>query len=314
MRLVVLVGSDERLLARNRRSVLAQAGSSDAEVPPSSERVDVERIDVAVDGGTRLVEAVTVPSLFGPARVVDARNLDAADDTTLAALAAGADASECLVVASASTLLAGTRKRLPAHELVECKPPSGMRDISTRLRDEAALAAITLSNSQVRMLAERCADDLPRAYQVIDALAVAGIAVPSDRQVEVLAGSASAPVRPWELFAMLQRGDLPAALVAAADMDSGAVFAFTGWLRPRLLGAARCRALDIRSAEQAASVIAGTAARDAPGLATRLGGRTDEAVAVIGKLEDRLRSTGVDVSLAFDAALVALHGLLGRRN
>jgi hypothetical protein len=303
MKLVVLLGSDDRLASRHRRALFEEAEAAGA---------TVERIDVDADGDARLIEAVCVPSLFNPIRAVDVRALDSIGDDALAELARSAEASDAFVVATTATLPAGTKRRLPHHEVIECRPPRGVREITSRLRDEAGERKVTLSASQLRSLADRCADDPVRAYQVLDSLATAQIMSPSDRQLEVLLGSASPTVRPWELFAALERGSVEQALTDASTFDTSQIFAFVGWIRPRLLAAARCRAENISSVDAAGHVSDNQAVlRDAVKWARRFGPRVDEAVHAVGVLDDQLRTTGADSGVAFDVTLTTVARLLG---
>lgn len=283
MELVLVVGEDESVAVRARRDALARAGASGTAV---------ERLDVAADGGSALVDAVGAPSMFTDRRVVDCWNFEALDAANLARLRETADASDAFVVARAHKLPAATRRKLPAHELVAATAPQA-RELPRALREHASRLGVRLTGEQAATLARRCRDRPTRAWSVLDQLALVRLSRPSDRQVETLLGSTWPNPTPWEVAAAAESGDLAGALEMWGRCDDSDAFALVGYLRKALsdLSVARSCAPDELVAR---TKVAPARAQQLARRARRAGDRElADAVAAVCRCEHELRSSGV---------------------
>ena len=211
MELHVLAGDDDQANRKRHVELLAQAGAD----------TGAELLDVADDGGARLLEAISALSLFGGRRVVVAHHIEELDETSAARIIDAAAESDAFVIAYAQeTLPTKLRKALAAiGTITTAKTPKG-KGIAMRVDELACAAGLRLGGDLRRLLVERCGHDLDRVDSICRQLVSAGIGAPNRSQVETLLGTAAGAGVPWALTDALEAGDLAGALRAADDLEA----------------------------------------------------------------------------------------------
>lgn len=261
-----------------------------------------ERIDVALDGGALLVEAVRSPSLFGGTRVIDVLSLDAVSADNLAAIVEGTCQSSTICVASVDgKLSANLRKALAGVATFERHDKLKGQAVTRRVREMAESRALRPEPAALTLLSERYGQAPTRVRDVLDQMVACSIPAPTARQVATLLGEASGGVAPWEVVDLLEAGDLSAALEC---LDRGGwadgrtePFALASHLRSRLQSLGVAVDCDSRrGSDTVGAVVARTGLRQPQAerlvrTAQRLGPQGLQAAwAAFGDLELRLRS------------------------
>lgn len=243
MELHVFTGDDDSEIRRRRDELLAGAAPD----------AGVEHVDVALDGGSVLANAVGAVSLFGGKRVVAAENIETLSDGALEAITAAAGASDALVVARCTNAPSPKlRKALAAIGTVTtCRAPQG-KGVAMRVDELTRAAGLRLGGDLRRMLVERAGHDLSRVESVCRQLVTLEVTTPTRAQLDVLLGSSAAPGVPWTLTDALEAGDLAGALDAADGLEPIPVVAY---LSSRAMQIGRLVDAGVTSVDDAATLL-----------------------------------------------------------
>lgn len=211
MDITVLTGDDDLAIRSRRDQVLKDAGLGDA---------TAERVDVALDRGEALLDAVGSPSLFGGRRFVRVDNIDQIGDVELRLLQEAAKTSDTVVVAQAgAALTAPLRAALKAlGTVVSLGLPRG-RGVGMRVEEMLRESGVRFGHAETKLMVERSGHDLDRLNSILKQLKMADMTTPSTSQLLLLLGSTSTPEVPWDLSDAVEGGDFPAALSSASGLE-----------------------------------------------------------------------------------------------
>lgn len=271
-----------------------------------------EDIDVTLDGGDALVQAVNSPSLFGPRRVVAAEGIESLDDSRLSALLGAAAQSNAYVVARASGALRPTLKKALATigQVHSASAPRG-KGVGMRVGEICASHGLRLRPQVQQLIVERCGHDLDRVASLCWQLSVMGMTTADARQVTVLLGTSAAPGVPWAVTDHLERGDAAGALTVTANLVPIAVLAY---LASQVEQLGRCVDAGITSADVAQSKLGISHRFQAERLvrtASRMGPDGVRAAWDIVVAADRAAKSQLGQQVALDVALTRLAPLWG---
>lgn len=289
MELILICGSNDNGVVKERQKAIGH------------ERA--ERIDVALDGGAALLEAVAAPALFGPRRVVDAVNFDQLGASEADRLNVLAQASDTRVVASCPKVSAALKRKLPRHHLVEVASLDA-RTLPAALGRHCREKGVQLTPELSRLIAQRCADRPNRALQIVDQLAMVGSRSPNRRQVEALLGTTRPKVKPWDIGGWLEGGRVQEALEVAAVLPTDDLFALTGYLRKALLEVSTAMDFGTDGLDRRLNITPNKAATVARRAQSMDRGSIAAALGRLRDLDDALRASR-DVGPALDLSLVA---------
>jgi DNA polymerase III delta subunit len=213
MKLHVLHGDDTDAIARRRTELLQFEGFR-------------EEADCAEDAGKAVVAAAECPSMFGDIRLIAVENFELTNEENVQRLVEAASASDAVIVARCTTLPAAFSKKLNGVATIEKFVLAKGRDAAGRVTEIAREEGVTLSGPQRMMLIERCGDNLERVRSICWQLSMVGSTTPSDRQLDVLLGSASRDGVPWNVTDALRDGDVKRALEALEGLEAMPVLAY----------------------------------------------------------------------------------------
>ncbi len=296
MEIYVLSGDDDTAVWAERTKLLA------GQTP--------EVIDAAADAAAA-VAAVSVPSLFGPRRVVVIDNLDKLDPAGLAAVADGGTGAFVIGIISGKApkkVTDALGKVADMRHFTVPKGQSSRQRVANLFRD----AGIDASRDVIELCDSRAGHDLGRLRSVISQQALSKVARPKVRQIEVLLGSVDAPPAPWDVTDRLEDGDAAGALRAAERLDPVALSSHLCRRAAALATAVESGVTDraelatmLKMHPFAAGKIAKVARRVSPADAV-------EAMRVASVCQRQVRS-GHDRVAVVEIALVRLAGLWGPR-
>jgi DNA polymerase III delta subunit len=290
----VLHGSDDEAIRERRRVLLDAAG------------VQHESIDLNEDTADALVNAIGSPSLFSPRRVIALDGLELLDERTAKTIATLAASSDAYVVARASNPTAALLKPLKGFASIEKFTTPRAAALKDRVREIAARHGVKLNNTAEKVVVARAGHDLDRVSSMCRQLELAGIANPSQRQVEVLLGSSSPDGVPWSISDALERFDFKAALAAASGQEPIAVLAY---LTNQITAAARVAETGAQSASAAAERlgISQFAAEKAMWWRRSLGRNIPSGVSCLARADEMAKSSaGGENALAYAIATLCL--------
>jgi DNA polymerase III delta subunit len=191
MELVTLIGDDSVALSAARETFLSGHGAP-------------EHIDVALDGGGALLEAIRTPGVFG-ARVVAAEAIEALTKENVLSLKQAALSSSAFVVARAAGPLSPTLKAAlsAVGEVRRIDVPKGAA-AAGETSAEAKRLGLRLDGPSRDLLASA---PIPRMREALELLAAAAITAPTLEEVNAALSSDRTDAAPWDLTDALDNGD-----------------------------------------------------------------------------------------------------------
>lgn len=241
MELTVLLGDDD-LAIRTRRSALLEGADG-----------NVERVDVAAEGGRALLDSVSAPSLFGGKRWISAENVEALDEQSAEGLVRAGELSDAVVVARAGGAVPPKIRDLlkKAGTVTTLTTPKG-KGVGMRVDEMLRTHGVTLGGAERQLVLERAGHDLDRLDSVLRQLVTAGLQRPSRQQLVLLLGSTSAPGVPWDLTDALEEGKVAQALEAAQGLEAVPTVAY---LASRNMQAGRLVDAGVSTAQEAQDLL-----------------------------------------------------------
>ena len=240
--LVIVVGSNELLVAQRRDALLAAFGTA-----------DIERVDLRSDLGSRVVDLVGSATLFGTPRCGLLDHLDASVGVLDVLEEYGAASDTRLVATFHGKPVKVVLARLEALGIIDkVTEPTRTADRVALVTTMATREGITLDRAGANLLATRLGGDWGRVGSVLTQLAVGGFTSPSLTQLEILVGTAVEDAVPWGVTDAAAQGNLAAVLAGAQGIEPVAVSSWVVAETLRLVEVAQ----EGWSADEAASALA----------------------------------------------------------
>lgn len=217
----------------------------------------IDRFSVDEDGVAGLLEAATIPSLFGAGRrkiVVD--GIEALDVATaeMVVSAAGYGNADMVLRAAKSPSKAVMKRFTDAgFDVIVCKV-RGRRDVAARISEIAHEYGVTLDRNATEAFAERAGERLPAVRGACEKLAAVGVYKPSAAQIAQLLGGLHNDVAPWELWDAIRAGDAKGAIGVLDRAARPPVVAAVGISRS-IRQAAQVAEAGIRTGNEAAKLL-----------------------------------------------------------
>jgi len=166
----------------------------------------------------KLLEAACQLDLFGTSHVIYVNHVEKLSEEAAKEIANAQ--TDTLIVGKSNATFTKKIERALGDTVTVTKhnAPKG-KTLTTELKALAQDEQVVLSAAALKVLEDKCGNDLPRARSIFRQLSAAGFDNPSASQVEVLAGSAEAAPAPWDVTDALDSGRISDMLDIASQCE-----------------------------------------------------------------------------------------------